>query len=334
MDRLLFSVVIPTYNRKEGLLACLDALAHQSADAASFEVVVVDDGSSDGTSAVLVGMNYPFVVQLLSNPHGGASAARNAGIAAARGEYVAFTEDDVLVEKDWLRNAAAHLAGGTIDVLEGRTVDSTTAKEVRRFEGKRLPSFIPCNLFVRRSLFGQVGGFDPAFHDVSRGLYFREDADLGFRLIDAGSRFAIAKDVVVAHPPQFLALSACLRHARRYMFDPLLYKKHPLRFRQFIEVKRVLGLSIHRPQHYVALVYAALLLWLIGAAIVGSWQTAVPLALLAFACSIFFRFKYKGMAALQLYNVKDTIGFMVLPLVYLASVVRGCFRFRSFGALL
>jgi glycosyltransferase involved in cell wall biosynthesis len=334
MDRLQFSVVIPTYNRKEGILACLDALAHQSADPASFEVVVVDDGSLDGTSAALVGMKHPFVVQLLSNPHGGASAARNAGIAAARGEYVAFTEDDVVVEKDWLHNAALHLADGTVDVLEGRTVDNTTAKEVRRFEGKRLPSFIPCNLFVRRPLFARVGGFDPAFHDTSRGLYFREDADLGFRLIDAGCQVAIANDVVVGHPPQFLALGDCLRHARRYMFDPLLYKKHPLRFRQFIEVKRVLGLTIHRPQHYVALLYAALLVWLIGAVIVGSWQTVIPVAVLAFCCSMFFRYKYKGMAALQLYNIKDTIGFMVLPLVYLASLVRGCFHFRSFGALL
>jgi GT2 family glycosyltransferase len=333
MNVPLFSVVIPTYNRKELLGKCLEALVTQSLDVSRFEVIVVDDGSTDGTSDFLKARRFPFRLTGKTEEHGGAPAARNAGIAGACGTYVALTEDDVIPDRDWLNNALKYLGDSSIDVLEGRTIYQHTLKDVRRFEGQRLPSFIPCNLIIKRDVLESVGGYDTTFYDARRHLYFREDADLGFRILDAGYRVAIADDVVVAHPPQFSSLNDCTRHARRYVFDPLLYKKHPLRFRQMIEVKRLFGLIIHRPQHYVALVYLAVLIFLCVGMLSAQKTDLVPLALIAFGCSFVFRYKYQGWRALRLYRIHETLGFLALPVVYLASLALGCFRYKSIGAL-
>jgi glycosyltransferase involved in cell wall biosynthesis len=334
MESPYFSVVVPTYNRKETLTRCLDALVRQTATPSMFEVIVVDDGSTDGTSEMLRTREFPFAFRSIAVPNGGASAARNAGVSVARGEYIALTEDDVVPEDRWLASAQRHLSAGAIDMLEGRTVALETGRDIRRFDTGGVPSFIPCNLFIRRSVFEKVGGYDPAFYDGQHHLYFREDADFGFRGLDAGHRFAFGPDVVVSHPLQFHTVGECFRHARRYRFDPLLYKKHPVRFREMIEVKRALGVTIHRPLHLVALVY--LISLLVAAAtfatgwVIAGWGAVA----VAFFCGMVYRYRYQGRRAVRLDKLIETAGFFVLPIVYLWSVIRGCIRYRTAGPLL
>jgi GT2 family glycosyltransferase len=333
MEDIFFSVVIPTYNRREELGHCLDALAQQTLLPPMYEVIVVDDGSTDGTSEYCGTRTFPSRLACISTPNGGAGKARNAGIPLARGRYIAFTEDDVIPDRDWLSNALKVLEDGTIDVLEGRTTYLHTGREVRRFEKNRIPSFIPCNLFVRKAVFDRIGGYDPAFYDAATHLYLREDADLGFRILDAGFRVELAQDVRVAHPPQFTTLGECFRHARRYVFDPLLYGKHPRRFREMIEVKRIFGLRVHRPQHYLAFVYVLTLVALGSALVWRPTGYSLLLAVLAFGCAFLFRFKYQGWRALRLYEVRSTLGFLIVPLVYFVSVVKGCVRYKTWGPL-
>jgi glycosyltransferase involved in cell wall biosynthesis len=88
------TVVIPTYQRKERLSRVLTGLAHQTV--ANFDAVVVDDGSTDGTAQYLREARFPFEVRPLRQLNAGPAAARNAGVAAARGEIVLFLDDDVL----------------------------------------------------------------------------------------------------------------------------------------------------------------------------------------------------------------------------------------------
>ena len=333
-EKPFFSIVIPSYNRRARLEQCLEALARQSYPTAGFEVVVIDDGSSDTTVDYLhhARFSYPFRFQRCENA--GPAHARNVGTGMARGEFIAFTEDDVVPETEWLKNAAGHLSSGAIDVLEGRTVYVGTQKNVRRFDVEGLPSFVPCNLFVRRSALQAIGGFDEEFYDGGSHLYFREDADLGFRLLEKRNRIKIARDVVVAHPVQFATLKDCIRHSLRYMFDALLYRRHPVKFRQLIEVKRILGLTVHRPQHYVA--WLCVLAWImIGVSLLrGADASTIGLALVAFICSLLFRYKYQGRGALKLYRIHETVGFLFVPLVYYWSVIRGCVRYKSFAPLI
>lgn len=333
MNRLMFSVIIPTYNRHESLQRCLASLSGQTLAPEEFEVIVVDDGSSDKTPSI-ANDRFPFHFRYVRQNNEGPSAARNRGALAATGEYLAFTEDDVLPDSDWLEKASARLSTGEVDMLEGRTTLPGNGESVRRFEPEQVPSFIPCNLFVKRSLFNQLGGYDTEFFDRETGLYFREDADFGFRALNDGANHRIAGDVVVSHPVQFEDAASCLRHAQRYMFDPLLYRKHRGRFRTMIEVKTILGMQVRRPQHLLTIASSGLVVFSLLGLLAGSGPLVAWGGIGVIISSLLFRWKYQGSRVLRIYQLQEVMMFVALPFVYLYSMIRGCIRFRSWGALL
>jgi glycosyltransferase involved in cell wall biosynthesis len=205
-DRPRVSVIVPTRNRRALLRDLLDALAKQSID--DFEVIVVDDGSTDG-SAEEVGATAEAgtPVRLVQGHGAGAVAARLAGVAAARGEYLAFTDDDCVPQPDWLRAGVSALEAGA-DVVQGvtrphgpvRPLDRTIW--VERHDGL----YNTCNVFYRRSAYDTVGGFQREEGDAlrfrpgrrARNLGFGEDALLGWRVRRAG-RAAFTADAVVEH---------------------------------------------------------------------------------------------------------------------------------------
>jgi glycosyltransferase involved in cell wall biosynthesis len=98
-----FSIVIPTYERRDTVVRMVAALERQAFD--DFEVIVVVDGSSDGTGAALCRLQLPFPLAVLERENEGAAAARNAGAAAATGELLLFLDDDMEAHPEML---AAH----------------------------------------------------------------------------------------------------------------------------------------------------------------------------------------------------------------------------------
>ena len=94
---LLASVIIPAYNAAASIGACLEALAHQTLAAGDFEVIVVDDGSTDTTPRVA----EQFGVRVVRGTHGGPAAARNLGASLATGQFLLFTDADCVPEPDW-----------------------------------------------------------------------------------------------------------------------------------------------------------------------------------------------------------------------------------------
>ena len=97
---LIASVVVPTYNRCDRLRRVLGALADQTLPRDSFEVIVVSDGSTDGTDEYLRGGQTPVDVVAVTQPNSGPGPARNAGVERARGDLVVFVDDDVVAEPD------------------------------------------------------------------------------------------------------------------------------------------------------------------------------------------------------------------------------------------
>lgn len=196
------SVIVPTYNRAAMLRACLEALGRQTLPRAEFEVLVVIDGSTDDTPAVLAGMTTPYALRVLSQAHGGQHTARNAGIAAANGEFCLFLDDDVVADPGLV---AEHLAaqrhhGGAVvigridlDLPSGadafvRTYAEGWRHHFAHLEATRSPGwmdFYGGNVSVPRSVLLALGGFTPELprcHDV----------ELGYRLARAALPFVYA----------------------------------------------------------------------------------------------------------------------------------------------
>jgi glycosyltransferase involved in cell wall biosynthesis len=230
------SVVVPTFRRPDLLARCLDALAAQQFDTAAFEVIIADDADDAITRAQVAafGSGVPFRVQYVavSSPHGPA-AARNAGWRTAGADVIAFTDDDCIPSPYWLSAGTTALEkDGTLAAVTGRVVvplpEHPTDYE-RDAAGLAGAEFVTADCFCRRSALEAVGGFDVRFSAA-----WREDSDLQFSLLEAGLRIGRAPDALAVHPVRPAPWGVSLRQQRKVLWDALLYKKHPLLYRQRI----------------------------------------------------------------------------------------------------
>ena len=205
----MVTVVIPTRNRREMLRAGLESLLCQSYPKDRYEVMVVDNGSSDGTDEMVTEMEVRSdrLIRYLRQENRGPAMARNRGIREGKGEIVAFTDSDCLAHPDWLK-AGVHalLQGDRIGLISGRVLPVTgkpvtfLTRTVRR-DGESL-SYPTCNIFYRRTALEQVGGFAASFmhHQTFRNTSVGgEDADLGWRVKRVGWKSGFAPEAVVYH---------------------------------------------------------------------------------------------------------------------------------------
>ncbi len=213
------SVVIPTFNRKNSLQKTLDGLARQTYPAAQFEAVVVSDGSTDGTDALLAeyARTSPYSLQVLCQPNGGPARARNNGIENAHGEVVVFLDDDVEPSADFLAVHAAHHQSQTHAVViapmlpdpallwrEPAWIAWEHAMLEKQYAAWRSGEWDGCgphhfysgNASVRRAHLIAVGGFDEQFPR-------QEDVELAVRLEkQCGVHFVYEPDAPGTHRPQ------------------------------------------------------------------------------------------------------------------------------------
>lgn len=186
------SVIIPTYRHKEHILRTLDSVRAQ--EFSDLEIIVVDDGSTDGTESVLRPLAGQGVIRYHRQQNRGAAAARNAGLAMARGEYVAYLDDDDLWPPDklaWqvacLDSAPVIAVGGTMRCFKGAEPELVADGDGGSWRAVGLPDFFregnvfqtPGQVLVRRSALIAAGGFDEA-------LWGTDDFDLWMRLVRAG----------------------------------------------------------------------------------------------------------------------------------------------------
>lgn len=198
------SVIIPVFNSHAIVSGCLEALEGQSVERSRYEVIVVDDGSTDHTCQH-VNDQFPWV-RLVSIAHGGPSAARNAGAQAARGELIMFTDSDCVPAPDWIEQMVA--AFDDPAVVGAKGVYRTQQKEIvarfmqleyqykyeRMARLKWLDFVDTYSAAYRREIFLQNGGFDTSFTVPSV-----EDQELSFRLAQKGYKLAFARHAAVYH---------------------------------------------------------------------------------------------------------------------------------------
>jgi GT2 family glycosyltransferase len=194
------SVVVCSYNGAATLRQALEAL--DGVDYPNYEVIVVNDGSTDGTPEIAA----EFDVNLISTPNQGLAAARNLGWQAASGEIVAYLDDDAYPDRDWLRYLAVGFLDDEAAGVGGPNLlppeDGDVAECVANAPGgpahvlldDREAEHIPgCNMAFRRSWLEAVGGFDPQFRTAG------DDVDLCWSVQQAGGRIGFHHGALVWH---------------------------------------------------------------------------------------------------------------------------------------
>jgi len=218
---LTFSVIVPTRARPAQLLACLESLQRLDFPREKFEVIVVDDGSPMPLDDVFKFVGGPTKVVLLRITHAGPAAARNAGAKIARGRFVAFTDDDCLVEAKWLASLEArlrqypkHMIGGPVinaltnnhyAVTSQIILDSVYAHYNR--DPQNASFFASNNMAMSVELFHRIGGFDAGFPRAAA-----EDRDICNRWRYAGRKMTYAPEAVIYHCHEMTFRSFCRQH--------------------------------------------------------------------------------------------------------------------------
>ncbi|HNQ87795.1 MAG TPA: glycosyltransferase [Verrucomicrobiota bacterium] len=242
------SVVVACYNGARTIPACLESLGRLNYP--DYEVIVVDDGSTDDTPGIVE--RAPGVRSVRHERNLGLSVARNTGIAAASGEIIAFTDADCRADEDWLHYLVGDLADGAFVGVGGPNFmppeDTDVAAVVLASPGgpthvmltDRVAEHLPgCNMAFWRWALDDVGGFDPVFRRAG------DDVDLCWRLQERGHQIGFSPAAFVWHHRRS-TVGDYLRQQQGYgEAEAMLLRKHPERF-------NLLGASLWKGRIYGA----------------------------------------------------------------------------------
>jgi glycosyltransferase involved in cell wall biosynthesis len=312
------SVVVASYNGERTLRACLESLAQLRYP--DYEVILVDDGSTDATLAVA--KQFPHVRVIRHEHNRGLSVARNTGIQAATGEIVAFTDSDCRADDDWLYYLVGDLLSGEFMGMGGHNLlppeDSAVAAAVMVSPGgpahvmldDRQAEHIPgCNMAFYKAALLEVGGFDPIFTKAG------DDVDLCWRLQQAGMKIGFSPAGFVWHYRRS-NLPAYLKQQQGYgEAEALLVRKHPEYFNSF-------GDNVWRGRIYTAAKFGVLLRapiiyrGLFGSAMFQTLYTAQP----AVSLMLFTSLEYHLLVALPVWILAATFH-PLLPLALACSLL-------------
>ena len=224
------SIIIPAYNAAATLAECLGALDRQTIDRASFNVIVVDDGSTDGTAEIARRAG----VKVISQPHSNPAVARNRGARAARGPILVFTDADCVAAADWLAEMLAPFTDPRVTGVKGayrtrqrhllaRFVQAEFEDKYDRLRHSKTIDFVDTySAAYRRSVFLDNGGFDESFPGSSA-----EDVEFSFRLATRGYRLVFNPAARTYHYHS-TALGSYLHKKFRYgVWRARVYSRYP-----------------------------------------------------------------------------------------------------------
>ena len=227
----MVSVIVPAYNAEKTIRQCLKALAEQSYPADLYEVIVVDDGSTDNTPSIV----QEHAVRYIHQENQGPAAARNNGAQQAKGEIILFTDSDCAADVNWLRKMVSSFDEPQVMAVKGayRTLQKAiTARFAQlefeeRFEMlKKVDSVDMVDTYAggfRRDVFMDMGGFDTSFPVANN-----EDTELSYRMSAQGYKMVFNPKAIVYHlnHPDSIARYARLKFWRGF-WRMVVYKRFP-----------------------------------------------------------------------------------------------------------
>lgn len=229
LQRAAVSIVVPTHNRPEMLQRLLDSLRQLTYLKTDLELIVVGTEHDPGRAPVdafTAEAGFPVIYHVVpSSQSHSASFKRNEGARVAKGDILAFTDDDCIVHPDWVTAAVPFFDDPEVGGVEGCLEIPRPDKPTLTYKGSRrlsLPGgYQTCNMLFRKSVFVECGGFDLTFP------YYLEDTDLAYTVMERGYKIRYAKDAVVMHPVQPGRPLKLITVARTVERVPYLLAKHP-----------------------------------------------------------------------------------------------------------
>jgi len=231
-ERPRVSVVVCSYNGGRTIAQCLESLGRL--DYPDYEVILVDDGSTDGTAAIAAGCADVRVVRHETNA--GLSVSRNSGLSAATGEIIAYTDDDCFADPDWLTRLVHRLETTGADAVGGpniapddgwlaAAISGSPGQPTHVLESDQVAEHVPgCNMAFRRAALEAIKGFDPQF------LRAGDDVDVCWRLQQAGGWITFAPGAFVWHHRRQTPRSYFRQQSGYGEAEALLRFKHPEKF--------------------------------------------------------------------------------------------------------
>lgn len=287
------SVVLATYNRAALLEEAIRSLLIQTLAPERFEILVIDDASTDGTEAMLrlfadvPGLRYHRL------PHNsGVAVARNTGVRLARGPVIAFMDNDCWAAPDWLARGLAAIGSGaalaTGPVLDKPGQRLTLFTRSNATGPVEHPSYPACNAFYDRRTYLELGGLNEklCFRGFGGMSCECSDADLAWRLKGGGHASVFVPEMAVFHEVEYLSFPAWLMNPLRLFVLPALVKRHPqlrrrmLKGRVFFAAENawfyvaVLGIALSAVHGALTLLLAAPFLWMHRAHLMDGFSLA------------------------------------------------------------
>ena len=215
------SIVIPTYNRPDKLAECLESLTKLEYPRDSYEVIVVDDGSKISLESVVENFENQIEITLLKQTNAGPATARNTGAKQAKGEFLAFTDDDCKPAPDWLNKIAACFAKKPDCLIGGKTINilsenpfSTASQELINYlysyynrDPEQATFFASNNIAISKERFQIIGGFDTTYPRAAAEA--REFCD---RWLQYGNQMIYVPEVNVYHAHKLTLSSYWKQH--------------------------------------------------------------------------------------------------------------------------
>ena len=200
-EEITISVIIATYNRADTLVQTLNALTLQTLAPTKFDVIIINDGSTDDTyyQVSKIADNTTLRINYFYQKNKGPAAARNRGIKEATGKYIAFTDDDCLPHPNWLNSIITTLDNSNWVGIQGSTY--TDKKNItpltHQIDNTSGNASVPtCNAAYTKKVLLEINGFDEGFP-----YPHNEDADLAWRISKLG-KIGFCQHMLVYHPPR------------------------------------------------------------------------------------------------------------------------------------
>jgi GT2 family glycosyltransferase len=239
VDRLPFvTVVVSFHNERQALGACIASLLAQTYPADRYEIILVNDGSTNDAESQVGGfLSDQRSVRLLRQGDLGPAAGRNLGIKNARGSIVAFTDPDCVADAGWLAEHVKHYSSEDVAGVEGRVETDWDEMLYPIRVAPAASRYVTCNISYRREVLERVGLFNESFR-------WKEDDELAYRVLGAGWRIVREDQAVVFHPVKRLSLLGLLSYGLKHRYDIPFYVRHEEVGKSYFQITKVGPLAL------------------------------------------------------------------------------------------